>query len=112
MPDWITVASAQALTEGEMIPVVAGDYNLAIYCVGGKLYATDNLCTHGLSLLTDGLLEGTEIECALHGGRFDISSGKGLCEPIDRDIRTYAVRVVDAQIQVCIDADSSTNQAS
>jgi naphthalene 1,2-dioxygenase system ferredoxin subunit len=107
MPDWVTVAPADAVTEGKMIPVAIGGHNLAIYCVGGKYYATDNLCTHGLSLLTDGFLEGLEIECPLHGGRFDINTGKGLGEPITCDIRSYSVRVADAQIQVQIDTAAS-----
>lgn len=41
-------------------------------CAGGQLYATDSLCTLGLSLLIDGSLD-REIECPLHSGRFNIT---------------------------------------
>ena len=42
------------------------------HCAGGQLYATDSLCTLGLSLLIDGSLD-REIECPLHSGRFNIT---------------------------------------
>ena len=46
--------------------------------------------THGLSRLTDGFLEGGDIECPLHSGRFNITTGKGLGEPIAPGLRIYA----------------------
>lgn len=100
MAEWVTVASAGAISEGEMIPVSARGKDLAIYCVDGELYATDNLCTHGLAHLTDGFLEGLEVECPLHGGRFEISTGKGQGEPITCDIKVYNVRIASTEIQI------------
>jgi nitrite reductase/ring-hydroxylating ferredoxin subunit len=103
MAEWVTVASAGSVSEGEMVPVSARGKNLAIYCVDGKLYATDNLCTHGLAFLTDGYLEGIEVECPLHGGRFEITTGKGQGEPITCDIKVYHVRIENAEIQIQFD---------
>ena len=51
--------------------------NLALYHVGDAWFCTDNICTHAFALLTDGWLEGHVIECPLHGGQFDIRTGKG-----------------------------------
>jgi nitrite reductase/ring-hydroxylating ferredoxin subunit len=31
--------------------------------------------------LSDGYLEGYEIECPLHGARFDVRDGRVLCQP-------------------------------
>jgi naphthalene 1,2-dioxygenase ferredoxin component len=107
MAEWVTVAMAGAVSEGEMVPVSARGKHLAIYCVDGKLYATDNLCTHGLAFLTDGFLDGLEVECPLHGGRFEVSTGKGQGEPITRDIRVYNVRIANTEIQIQLETTES-----
>lgn len=97
---WVTVASAAALAEGDMIGTKAGDKPIALYNVAGRIYATDNVCTHAFAVLTDGWLDGAEIECPLHAGRFDVTTGKGLGPPIPSDLKTYKVRVVGDEVQV------------
>ena len=66
---------------------------LALYRVDGQVYCTDNLCTHAEAFLSDGYLEGHEIECPLHGARFDIRTGRALCLPAAKDINAYPARV-------------------
>jgi naphthalene 1,2-dioxygenase system ferredoxin subunit len=100
VPNWVTVASTAALAQGQMIAVTLGTRELAIYNIDGEFYATDNLCTHALAYLTDGFLEGDEVECPLHNGRFKVKTGEGRGPPITCDIRTYPVRVVGADIQI------------
>jgi naphthalene 1,2-dioxygenase system ferredoxin subunit len=64
------------------------------------LYATDNLCTHGAARLSDGFLEGREIECPFHQGRFDVCTGKALCAPLTENIRVYPVRIENKRVFV------------
>ncbi len=97
---WVTVASRSSLDEGEMLGVRVADKQIALYNVAGQIYATDNICTHAFAVLTDGWLDGVEIECPLHAGRFDVTTGKGLGPPIPCDLKTYKVRVVGEEIQV------------
>lgn len=97
---WHAVAAADTLAEGDMLAAVVADRRIAVYRVSGRLYATDNVCTHGQAVLTDGWLEDGVIECSLHGGRFDVCTGKGLGPPIERDLATFAVREHQGQIQV------------
>jgi nitrite reductase/ring-hydroxylating ferredoxin subunit len=98
--EWVSVALRADLRDGAMIPVEFGDYRIALYEVGGELFATDSTCTHAQALLTDGTLHGEIIECPLHGGRFSVRTGKGLGPPIPCDLKTYSVRVIDGEIQV------------
>ncbi len=100
---WITVASLDALADEEMIPVDAQGTRIALFRTGGNVYATRDLCTHAQAALTDGWFEGHVVECPLHGGRFDVTTGKGLGLPIDCDLRTYQVRVVGGEIQMALD---------
>jgi naphthalene 1,2-dioxygenase system ferredoxin subunit len=80
--------------------VTVGDKELALYEVDGEVYASDNRCTHGDALLSDGFLEGNQIECPFHQGRFDVCTGKALCAPLTEDIRVYPVRIENKRILV------------
>lgn len=97
---WITVAKRDAVAVDSVVGVKAGDLDIALYNVDGQLYATDNVCTHAQALLSEGWLEGDVIECPLHGGRFEVKTGRGLGAPITCDIKTYPVRLQDDIIQV------------
>jgi naphthalene 1,2-dioxygenase system ferredoxin subunit len=68
--------------------------------VDGEVFASDNRCTHGDALLSDGFLEGNVIECPFHQGRFDVCTGKALCAPLTEDIRVYPVRIENKRIWV------------
>src|SRR3546814_1800357 len=81
---WIETLPHSELAADDVTPCEAGGRELALYAVGVAVYATDNLCTHGLARLCDGFLEGHEIECPLHQGRFDVRTGKALCAPLKR----------------------------
>ena len=73
---------------------------LAVYNLAGSFYVTDDTCTHGKASLAEGYLEGNEIECPWHGGRFDIATGRATCFPATEDIKTYPVTIVGDD--VCI----------
>lgn len=75
----------------------------AVYTVGDAVYATDNLCTHGQARLCDGFLEGHEIECPLHQGKFDVRDGRPTCEPVTEALRSYPVKVDGQRVYVQID---------
>jgi nitrite reductase/ring-hydroxylating ferredoxin subunit len=83
-----------------MQAVSVGDKQIALYNVDGEIHATDNVCSHAFAMLTDGWLDGNEIECPLHAGRFDVRTGKGLGPPIPCDIKSYRVRVVGDEVQI------------
>jgi len=98
----VTVASKEAIAEGEITGVSVGDEQIALYNLDGEIYATSNICTHAFALLSDGWLDGDQIECPLHAGRFEVKTGKGLGPPIPCDIKTYPVRVTGDEVQVQI----------
>jgi nitrite reductase/ring-hydroxylating ferredoxin subunit len=73
---------------------------LAVYNVGGRFYVTDDTCTHGQASLSEGIVEGTEVECPWHGGRFDVASGQPTCLPAAEPIATYPVTVVGDEVWI------------
>ena len=66
------------------------------------MHAIDGTCTHGQADLCGGFVEPDgSIECPLHQGRFDVRTGKALCEPVERDLPVHEVRV-DADGRVLV----------
>lgn len=98
--NWIDVASADDLPEDDVIGIEIAGKSLALYQVDGAIYATDNICTHGNARLCDGFLDGHEIECPLHQGKFDIRNGKAMCAPLTEDVRTYPVKIEGSRVFV------------
>jgi naphthalene 1,2-dioxygenase ferredoxin component len=90
---WADAAPESGVPEDDVIGVQIAGKDIALYKVEGVVYATDNTCTHGHARLCDGFLEGFEIECPLHQGKFDIRSGRAACAPVTVDLRSYPVRI-------------------
>jgi naphthalene 1,2-dioxygenase system ferredoxin subunit len=101
--NWVDVMAATDLPTDDVIGIEVGDRDIAIYMVGEQIYATDNICTHGQARLSDGFLEGCEIECPLHQGKFDVRDGKALCDPVSEALRSYTVKIEGGRVLVCID---------
>ena len=98
------VAKTGELDEGEAIQVIVGRKEIAIYNLNGEIYATDDICTHAYASLADGYMEGELIECPLHGGCFDIKTGKAMTAPVTEDLKVYEVKIDGEQILVGVPA--------
>ena len=100
---WIDAAARDEVPEGDVIGINIVGKEIALYEVAGEIYATDNTCTHGAARMSDGFLEGREIECPLHQGRFDVCTGKALCTPLTQDIKTYPVKIENMRVMLKLD---------
>ena len=102
-PHWVDALSADDLPTDDVIGVVVGGRDIAVYTAGDEVYATDNICTHGQARLCDGFLDGHEIECPLHQGKFDVRNGKPTCEPATVALRSYPVKIERQRVYLLID---------
>jgi nitrite reductase/ring-hydroxylating ferredoxin subunit len=100
--EWQALAMLNDIGPGQMMAREVGDIHLALYNIGGEIFAADNVCTHAYALLTDGWFDGNIIECPLHGGQFDVCTGKAVSNPVEVDLRTYSVRVIEGRIEVLL----------
>jgi nitrite reductase/ring-hydroxylating ferredoxin subunit len=89
---WHVAARASDLEEGGVLGIKVSGAAIALYRIDDKLYATSDICTHGLALLSEGYLEGDCIECPLHQGLFHIPSGEVRSPPAVAPIATYPVK--------------------
>ena len=95
---WVDALSAEDLPTDDVIGVIVAGRDIAIYAVGEAVYATSNVCTHGQARLCDGFLEGHEIECPLHQGKFDVRDGTPMCDPVNEALRSYPVRIEGGRV--------------
>lgn len=100
----IELCAKADVADGEVIRIDNGDLELAVYHVEGVFYVTDNACTHGPGELSEGYLEGHEIECDFHQGKFDIRDGKVAAPPCLVDLKTYTVIADDTSVIIDISA--------
>lgn len=102
---WQDVGSREELSEDQPLTVKVGERDIGLYLVNDTVYALEDVCPHAYALLSQGFVEGDEIECPLHGAKFHIPTGRCTKEPADRDVRTFAVLIEGGRIRVAVDPD-------
>jgi 3-phenylpropionate/trans-cinnamate dioxygenase ferredoxin subunit len=66
----------------------------------GEVFAISDLCSHEEIELSDGDLDGEDVECPAHGSRFNVRTGEVSGLPAEDPVDTYPVTVEDGQIVV------------
>ena len=75
----------------------------AVFLVGARHYVTQDACTHGPGSLAEGNVDGEEVECPFHQGRFHIPTGRPTAPPCTVALRVWPARVIEGY--VCIDRE-------
>jgi nitrite reductase/ring-hydroxylating ferredoxin subunit len=94
------VCAAAEILPGEAKCVLLDEKRILLARVDDRIYAVSDVCSHACAYLSEGFLDGTIVECPLHGAQFDVTTGKVLSPPADRDIETYNVTVTDGRVFV------------
>ena len=92
--DLPTVGAVQAVIDGLRIAIVRDS--------AGDIHAIDDTCSHANVSLSEGEVEGTEIECWLHGSRFDLGTGKPTGPPATTPIAVYPVKIDGGDVFVSV----------
>lgn len=89
---WHIAARTGELQEGEVVGTQVAGQPVALYCIGGEFFATQNICTHAHACMSDGYLEDGVIECPLHQARFDVRTGAVISGPTRVPLLSYPVK--------------------
>jgi 3-phenylpropionate/trans-cinnamate dioxygenase ferredoxin subunit len=81
------------VTNATPLAVTVDDVAVAVVRQGDDFYAIYDECSHAAIPLSEGEVEDGEIECWLHGSRFDLRTGKPSGPPATEPVPTYPVRV-------------------
>ncbi|GCD39390.1 bifunctional 3-phenylpropionate/cinnamic acid dioxygenase ferredoxin subunit [Streptomyces chrestomyceticus JCM 4735] len=98
----IPVCRTEDLPEGGAvrIEIDAATPAIAVFRSEGALYALDDRCSHQDASLSEGWVEGCQVECPLHAALFDLRTGMPSCLPARRPVRTHEVTEAYGMIHV------------
>jgi nitrite reductase/ring-hydroxylating ferredoxin subunit len=96
----IDLCSTNEVAEGESLLVETDALALAVHNVDGEFFVTDDHCTHGPGSLSEGYLDGFEIECDFHQGRYDVRTGEVVSPPPWEPVRSYPVVIEGDRISI------------
>jgi 3-phenylpropionate/trans-cinnamate dioxygenase ferredoxin subunit len=72
----------------------------------GDIHVIDDTCSHANVSLSEGDVEDGEIECWLHGSRFDLRSGEPTGLPATSPISVYPVKINGDDVFVSVTKES------
>jgi len=101
---FVHACSVADLNEETAISVEVGDEDVAIVRSEGEVFAIRDECSHASIPLSEGDVGHCEVECYLHGSRFDLRTGDALGLPATEPVPVYAVRVTDGEVYVDLDS--------
>lgn len=102
MSEFTKVANLSDLPEGKGVCVQVNGRRVALFLVDGEVYAIDDICSHAEASLSEGELDGYEVECPLHGALFDIRTGRALCLPAFAPVDRFDVKVEGDDVLVAV----------
>ena len=103
MSNFVSVAKVSDFDNQQAQCVEVEGKSIALFKLDEEFFAIDDTCTHEGGPLSDGNIDGDEIECPWHGACFNIRSGKVTLDPADEDVSVYAVRLSGDMIEVDVE---------
>lgn len=82
---FIEISDIQDVPPGKMKHVEVEKKEMLLANSDGKVYALCDRCSHMNAPLSMGTLNGKVVTCAMHGARFDVTTGRKVAEPMAPD---------------------------
>ena len=103
---FVRLAGLAELEPGQGHRVELGDEEaVALIRTAEAVFAVVDVCSHEEYPLSEGWVEDHTIECALHGSRFDLTTGNPDAPPAVRPVRIFPVRVEGEDVLVDLPDD-------
>jgi len=80
------------LVEGKPVAIDVDGTPVCVVKVAEEVFAVADTCTHAEASLAEGEVNGSKIECWLHGAEFDLKTGKALTPPATEALKTFNVK--------------------
>jgi nitrite reductase/ring-hydroxylating ferredoxin subunit len=78
MPEFVRVAAETDLPAGSTKEIEYQGRVVALFNVGGKIFAIDGICPHAGGPLSEGTIEGDVVTCPWHGWQFHLGNGQNV----------------------------------
>ena len=99
MADRCRVAGLSDVAPGSLLRVDSNGLPICLArLASGEVYAVSDICSHEEVELSDGDLDGNEVECPAHGARFNVETGDVSGLPAEEPVKTYKVFVEEDDV--------------
>jgi 3-phenylpropionate/trans-cinnamate dioxygenase ferredoxin component len=106
--DMTRVAALSDIPEGGTLAVEVDGVEVALVRTSEEVFAIRDECSHASIALSEGEVEGCEIECWLHGSMFDLRTGKPTNLPATEPVPIYPCKVDGDEVYVDVHNPLST----
>jgi len=109
-----TACALDAVPVGGVLAVDVDGTDVAVVRTEDEVFAIYDECSHAAIALSEGDVDpvGCEIECWLHGSRFDLRTGKPTGLPATEPVPIYPCKVDGGQVLVDLDNPHTTETES
>ena len=83
---------------GSMKQFYVNEMEILVVNFNDQIYCLDARCTHAGAPLAEGTLNGWLLTCPWHGSQFNVTNGKVLHGPAEKQLKTYPSVVRDGNV--------------
>lgn len=97
---FVRACALSELPSGAAVALLIEDAEIALVNTEEGVFAISDVCSHAEIPLSEGEVDGTTIECYMHGSRFDLRTGHPLELPAVAPVPVYPVRVEGGDVLI------------
>jgi 3-phenylpropionate/trans-cinnamate dioxygenase ferredoxin component len=101
---WAKACTLADVPEGTAVRVEFGTEPVCVVRTDGEVFAIRDVCSHAEVPLSEGEVEGTTVECWLHGSRFDLRTGKPTGLPATVPVPIYETTIEGDDVLVRLES--------
>ncbi len=101
---WVFLCPLSQLTADFPLQAQAEGLSFALFKIGERVCVTQDECTHGPGILSEGYFDGEEVECPFHQGRFNVTSGAPTAPPCIEALATWEPVIRDGGVWIDVEA--------
>lgn len=99
---WYPIAEPEQFPLRQGKRVVFQDYDVAVFNLGDKFKAIDNVCPHKQGPLADGMVNGETVFCPLHAWQIELGNGCAISGG-EGQVKSYPVQVLEGKVCVAFE---------
>jgi uncharacterized membrane protein/nitrite reductase/ring-hydroxylating ferredoxin subunit len=103
---FVPIPEAERLGEKETLRVEIDGQVIAIAKIDNNVYAFQEFCTHRFGPLSEGCIEGFNVQCPWHNSCFDVRTGQVTNGPAKVNLKTFEVETRDGKICIGMPRDA------
>jgi 3-phenylpropionate/trans-cinnamate dioxygenase ferredoxin component len=103
MTQFRKACAAADIPDGGAVCATVGGVDVALVRTDGEIHAVDDTCSHAEVSLSQGDVADGQVECWLHGSRFDLRTGLPTELPATEPVSVYPVKIDGDDVLVDVD---------